>query len=134
MLPATTGRKVVLGLSAMPLYGRLRNCWRCDFCALACASRIVVNVHMNPTESNGGTSMKRILAVAGVMVLALILMDTYQVVKAPSGLTVARAGQALAADLGPPPPPPPVVAPVGKGKAPIGYGKGKAPPPVVTKG
>ena len=87
--------------------------------------------------------MKRILAVAGVMVLALILMDTYQVVKAPSGLTVARAGQALAADLGPPPPPPPPPpAPVGKGKAPIlgygkapyGYGKGKAPPPVVTKG
>jgi hypothetical protein len=80
--------------------------------------------------------MKRILAVAGVVVLALILMDTYQVVKAPSGLTVARAGQALAADLGPPPPPPPpVVAPVGKGKAPIGKGKGKAPlPPVVTKG
>jgi hypothetical protein len=78
--------------------------------------------------------MKRILAVAGVMVLALILMDTYQVVKAPTGLSVARAGQALAADLGPPPPPP-VVAPVGKGKAPIGYwGKGKAPPPVVTKG
>src|SRR6516164_571179 len=119
------------------------NCWRCDFCALACASRIVVNVHMNPTESNGWASMKRILAVAGVMVLALILMDTYQVVKAPSGLTVARAGQALAADLGPPPPPPPPPAPVGKGKAPIlgygkapyGYGKGKAPPPpVVTKG
>ena len=79
--------------------------------------------------------MKRILAVAGVMVLALILMDTYQVVKAPSGLIVVRAGQALAADLGPPPPPPPVVAPVGKGKAPIGKGKGKAPPPpVVTKG
>jgi hypothetical protein len=84
--------------------------------------------------------MKRILAVAGVMVLALILMDTYQVVKAPSGLTVARAGQALAADLGPPPPPPPPPAPIGKGKAPYGkgpvaYGKGKAPPPpVVTKG
>jgi hypothetical protein len=81
--------------------------------------------------------MKRILAVAGVMVLALILMDTYQVVKAPSGLIVVRAGQVLAADLGPPPPPPPppVVAPVGKGKAPIGKGKGKAPPPpVVTKG
>ena len=83
--------------------------------------------------------MKRILAVAGVMVLALILMDTYQVVKAPSGLTVVGAGQALAADLGPPPPrpppPPPVVAPVGKGKAPIGKGKGKAPPPpVVIKG
>ena len=83
--------------------------------------------------------MKRILAVAGVMVLALILMDTYQVVKAQSGLTVVTAGQALAADLGPPPPPPPppapVVAPVGKGKAPIGKGKGKGPPPpVVTKG
>ena len=88
--------------------------------------------------------MKRILAVAGVMVLALILMDTYHVVKAPSGLTVVRAGQALAADLGPPPPPPPPPppapigkgkAPVGYGKAPYGYGKGKAPPPpVVTKG
>jgi len=78
--------------------------------------------------------MKRILALAGVMVLALILMDTYQVVKAPSGLTVVPAGQVLAADLRPPPPPPPP-APVGKGKAPIGYGKGKAPPPpVVTKG
>jgi hypothetical protein len=77
--------------------------------------------------------MKRILAVAGVMVLALILMDTYQVVKAPSGLTVVRAGQALAAEL-PPPPPPPPPAPIGKGKAPYGYGKGKAPPPVVTKG
>jgi hypothetical protein len=83
--------------------------------------------------------MKRILAVAGVMVFALILMDTLQVMKAPSGLTVVTAGQALAADLGPPPPPPPppapVVAPVGKGKAPIGKGKGKGPPPpVVTKG
>ena len=82
--------------------------------------------------------MKRILAVAGVMVLALSLMDTYQVVKGPSGLTVKTTGQALAADLGPPPPPPPppapVVAPVGKGKAPIGKGKGKAPQPVVTKG
>jgi len=80
--------------------------------------------------------MKRILAAASVMVLALILMDTYQVVKAPSGLTVVSAGSALAADMRPPPPPPPPPppAPVGKGKAPIGYGKGKAPPPVVTKG
>jgi hypothetical protein len=77
--------------------------------------------------------MKRILAVAGVMVLALILMDTYQVVKAPSGFTIGRAGEAFGADMRPPPPPPPP-APVGKGKAPIGYGKGKAPPPVVTKG
>ena len=80
--------------------------------------------------------MKLILAVAGVMVLALILMDTYQVVKAPSGLTIVSAGSALGADMRPPPPPPPPPppAPVGKGKAPIGYGKGKAPPPVVTKG
>jgi hypothetical protein len=77
--------------------------------------------------------MRRILALAGVMVLALILMDTYQVVKVPSGLTVISAGSALGADMRPPPPPPPP-APVGKGKAPIGYGKGKAPPPVVTKG
>jgi hypothetical protein len=77
--------------------------------------------------------MRQILAIACSMFLALILMDTYQVVKAPSGLTVVKAGQALAADLGPPPPPP-VVAPVGKGKYPIGKGKGKAPPPVVTKG
>jgi hypothetical protein len=80
--------------------------------------------------------MKQILAIAGSAVLALILMDSYQVVKAPSGLCVVKAGQALAADMGPPPPPPPVVAPVGKGKAPIGKGKGKYPvaPPVVTKG
>ena len=84
--------------------------------------------------------MKQILAFAGSMVLALILMDTYQVVKAPSGLSVVKAGQALAADVGPPPLPPPVAAPVGKGKAPIGKGKGKgkgkAPiaPPIVTKG
>jgi hypothetical protein len=79
--------------------------------------------------------MRQILAVACSIFFALILMDTYQVVKAPSGLTVVRAGQAFAADLGRPPPPPPVVAPVGKGKAPIGKGKGKGPPPpVVTKG
>jgi hypothetical protein len=82
--------------------------------------------------------MKRILAVAGGTALALILMDTYQVVKAALGLTVASAGQSLAADLGPPPPPPPPPAPIGKGKAPYGKapygGKGKAPPPVVTKG
>ncbi len=81
--------------------------------------------------------MRQILAAACSIVFALILVDTYQVVKAPSGLTIVKAGQAFAADLGrpPPPPPPPVVAPVGKGKAPIGKGKGKGPPPpVVTKG
>jgi hypothetical protein len=78
--------------------------------------------------------MRQILAIACFMVLALALMDSYQVVKAPSGLTIVKAGQALAADLGRPPPPPPPPPPVGKGKYPIGKGKGKAPPPVVTKG
>jgi hypothetical protein len=77
--------------------------------------------------------MKQFLAVACLAVLALIVMDSGQVVTGPTGLTI-KGGQAQAADLGPPPPPPPVVAPVGKGKAPIGKGKGKAPPPVVTKG
>jgi len=76
--------------------------------------------------------MKQILAVGCLTVLALIVMDTSQVVTTPSGLAVTRGGQALAADMAPPPP---VVAPVGKGKAPIGKGKGKGPPPpVVTKG
>ena len=76
--------------------------------------------------------MRQILTVGCSMILALVLMNTYQVVKAPSGLTIVKSGQALAADM---PPPPPVAAPVGKGKAPIGKGKGKAPrPPVVTKG
>jgi hypothetical protein len=112
---------------------------RCDFFALARGSKIVVNVEVIPrgVSDEGGSQMKRILAVAGGTALALILMDTYQVVKATLGLTVAGAGQALAADLGPPPPPPPPPAPIGKGKAPYGkapYGKGKAPPPVVTKG
>jgi hypothetical protein len=77
--------------------------------------------------------MKQFLAVACLAVLALVVMDSSQVVMAPTGLTVIKGGQALAADM-PPPPPPPVVAPVGKGKYPIGKGKGKAPPPVVTKG
>ena len=73
--------------------------------------------------------MKRILAMGCATVLALVAMDTNQVVKTPSGLIVKR-GQALAADM-PMPPPPPIVAPVGKGKAPIGRGKG---PIVVTRG
>jgi hypothetical protein len=76
--------------------------------------------------------MKQILAFSCSMVLALIVMDTNQVVKTSSGLTV-KAGQALAADLPPPMAPAPVAAPIGKGKAPIGKGKGKA-PPVITKG
>jgi hypothetical protein len=76
--------------------------------------------------------MRQILIVGCTLVVALVVMNTYQVSNSPSGLTVVKGGQALAADL--PPPPPPVVAPVGKGKAPIGKGKGKAPPPVVTKG
>ena len=90
---------------------------------------------LKKVDSIEGLRMKQILAIAGTMVLALILMDSYQVVKAPSGLSVVKGGQAVAADMAPPPPPP-VVAPVGKGKAPIGKGKGKYPvaPPVVTKG
>jgi hypothetical protein len=76
--------------------------------------------------------MKQFLAVACLAVLALIVMDSGQVGVGPTGLTI-KGGQALAADMAPPPPPP-VVAPVGKGKAPWGKGKGKAPPPIVTKG
>jgi hypothetical protein len=49
--------------------------------------------------------MKQILAIAGSMVLALILMDSYQVVKAPLGLSVVKAGRAFAADMRRPPPP-----------------------------
>jgi hypothetical protein len=78
--------------------------------------------------------MKRILAVGGSAVLALIVMSTYQVVKAPSGLAVVKGGSAFAADMAPPPPPPPPPA-MGKGKAPVGkgpVGKGKA--PISTKG
>jgi hypothetical protein len=56
--------------------------------------------------------MKKLLATVCSMLLALIVMDASQVVKSPTGLTVAQ---------------------VGKGKAPIGKGKGP-PPPVVTKG
>jgi len=48
--------------------------------------------------------MKRILAVGCATVLALVAMDTNQVVKTPSGLSVKR-GQALAADMPMPPPP-----------------------------
>ena len=68
--------------------------------------------------------MKQFLVVAGLSVLALIVIDSSQVVIGPTGL-VLKAGQAMAADMrvkAPPPPP----APVGKGKAPI-FGKGKAP-------
>jgi len=80
--------------------------------------------------------MKRILALGGCAVLALIVMSTYQVVKAPSGLAVVKGGQAFAADMAPPRPmPPPPPPPIGKGKAPVGkgpVGKGKA--PISTKG
>ena len=79
--------------------------------------------------------MKQIVAVSGFAVLALIVMSTCQVVKAPSGVAVVNAGQAFAADLPPPhrAPPPPPPAMIGKGKAPIGpIGKGKA--PIMAKG
>jgi hypothetical protein len=78
--------------------------------------------------------MKRLLALGGSAALALIVISSYQIVKAPSGLAVVKGGNAFAADLAPPrvaPPPPPV----GKGKAPVGkgpIGKGKA--PIYTKG
>jgi len=74
--------------------------------------------------------MKRVFAIGGCAVLAFVIMSTWQVVKSPAGLTVAKGGQAFAADLRPPPPPPPAPPPVGKGKAPVG--KGKA--PIVTRG
>jgi hypothetical protein len=78
--------------------------------------------------------MKKVFGVICTAALALVVMNASPVVKMNSGFGVSLGGQALAADM-PPPPPPPVVAPVGKGKAPyIGKGKGKAPPPVVTKG
>ena len=77
--------------------------------------------------------MKQFLAVAGLAVLTLIVMDSGRVVTGPAGLAIT-GGQARAADMGQPyvkAPPPPPPAPVGKGKAPIiGKGKGKA--PVVT--
>ena len=68
--------------------------------------------------------MKQFLAVAGLSVLALIVIDSSQVVIGPTGLVI-KAGQAMAADVAVKAPPPPP-APVGKGKAPI-FGKGKAP-------
>ena len=81
--------------------------------------------------------MKQILIFGCSLVLALIVMDTNQVVKTSLGLAV-KGGQAYAADMPPPPPmAAPVAAPIGKGKAPVigkGKGKGKAPPPVITKG
>jgi hypothetical protein len=65
--------------------------------------------------------MKQFLSVACLSALALVVIDSGQVI-------VSKSGKALAAELAPPPPP----APVGKGKAPI-LGKGKAPTNVVTK-
>ena len=73
--------------------------------------------------------MKHFLAVACLSAFALVVMSSGQVIMGPTGLAI-KGGQALAAELAPPPPP----APVGKGKAPIFIGKGKAPPArVVTK-
>ncbi len=56
--------------------------------------------------------MSKFLAIAFSTLLALTVVNAGQG-NAPMGLTVADWG---------------------KGKAPIGKGKGKAPPPVVTKG
>jgi hypothetical protein len=68
--------------------------------------------------------VKQFLAIAGLSVFALIVMDSGQLAVGPTGLAI-KGGQAMAAELpvkAPPPPP----APVGKGKAPI-VGKGKYP-------
>jgi hypothetical protein len=64
--------------------------------------------------------MKELFAVACLSVLALVVMGSGHVTMGPTGLAI-MGGQALAADLPPPP------APVGKGKAPFLFGKGKAP-------
>jgi hypothetical protein len=60
----------------------------------------------------GDGAMQRLLVVICSLMLAMVVADSGKG-KAPMGLTVADWG---------------------KGKAPIGKGKGKAPPPVVTKG
>jgi hypothetical protein len=137
--------KIKTGGVAYPKAENLANNLFCSAVWLFCTSgrKIEVNIGRMKLQGIGGLSMKRIIIVGCSMVLALILMDTYQVVNAPSGLAVVKAGQAFAADMTPPPPPP-VAAPIGKGKAPvlgkgkapiIGKGKGKAPPPpVITKG
>ena len=69
--------------------------------------------------------MKRFPAVACLSVLALVVMDSGQVIMGPTGLAI-MGGQAFAADLAVP------AAPIGKGKAPFLIGKGKA-PHVVTR-
>jgi hypothetical protein len=104
---------------------------RCGFFALVTVLFLVEHRVGRKSVDRRAFLMKRILAVGGSAVLALIVMSTYQVVKAPSGLAVVKGGHAFAADMAPPPPPPPV----GKGKAPVGkapMGKGKA--PISTKG
>jgi hypothetical protein len=112
---------------------------RCGFFALVTERLLAKPSNRPKNQPAGGLSlMKRILAVGGSAVLAFVIMSTYQVVKAPSGLAVVKGGQAFAADMAPPPPPPP--PPIGKGKAPVGkapvgkapMGKGKA--PISTKG
>jgi hypothetical protein len=93
--------------------------------------KMSVRIDHGDQQGEGAFKMKHVLATGCSIALALILIDTCQVVKGPSGLTIVKGGQAVAAEL----PLPPPAAPVGKGKAPIGKGKGKAPaPPVVTKG
>jgi hypothetical protein len=81
--------------------------------------------------------MRQILVVGGAAVLALALMSTVQVTKAPSGLALVKGGQVFAADMAPPRPMPPPPPPMGKGKAPVGKGKGpvgKGKAPIMTKG
>jgi hypothetical protein len=76
--------------------------------------------------------MKRLLTFGAALAFSIAMMNSPQLVKSPTGLTVVKGGAAFAADLGRPPPPPmPPPPPVGKGKAPV-VGKGKA--PIMTRG
>ena len=67
--------------------------------------------------------MKQILVGGCAMVLALIVMDTTQVVTTPSGLTV-KGGQALAADM--PPRRRPSPRQLARGKRQLAKGKGRS--------
>jgi hypothetical protein len=96
------------------------------FSALVRAPLMQLHGALHEVEEIG--PMKRALALAGFSLFALLGMDNNRVVIGPTGLAIVSGGQAMAADMARPAPPP--VAAVGKGKAPIGNGKGKA--PVVT--
>jgi hypothetical protein len=74
--------------------------------------------------------MARIITTVCIVVVAVLVMGSWNLVAPRDGLVVF-GGKAFAADMATKAP---VMAPapVGKGKSPIGKGKGKA--PVVTRG